>query len=130
MPGLVPLPRDEDDGVHTEVLWVDRFGNCQLNVTVDDLPAGAGCSPPCSVRIDDRPPVSAFGDLAAGQIGLIVDLQGLLALTFDRRSAARELRLDVGDSVILTPADTETHAVAVPMATPVAMAPGPRRTGQ
>ena len=41
MPGLVPLPRDEEDGVHAEVLWVDRFGNCELNVSVDDLRAGA-----------------------------------------------------------------------------------------
>jgi S-adenosyl-L-methionine hydrolase (adenosine-forming) len=32
MPGMVALPRAEADGLHTEVLWVDRFGNCQLNV--------------------------------------------------------------------------------------------------
>ena len=25
------------DGIHAEVLWVDRFGNCQLNVGPDDL---------------------------------------------------------------------------------------------
>jgi S-adenosylmethionine hydrolase len=29
MPGMLPLPREEPDGFHTEVLWVDRFGNCQ-----------------------------------------------------------------------------------------------------
>jgi S-adenosyl-L-methionine hydrolase (adenosine-forming) len=131
MPGLVPLPREEPDGVHAEVLWVDRFGNCQLNVTVEDLPAGADVL--TVVLGDDRRTahrVHAFGDLAAGQIGLIVDSQGLLALTFDRRSAARELRLDVGDAVILTPADTDSAVVTAPEATPVAMAPGPRRSGQ
>ena len=37
MPGMVPLPREEADGIHAEVLWVDRFGNCQLNVGADDL---------------------------------------------------------------------------------------------
>ncbi len=40
MPGMVALPRDEPDGVHAEVLWVDRFGNCQLNVGPEDLTAG------------------------------------------------------------------------------------------
>ena len=40
LPGMVPLPREEADGIHAEVLWVDRFGNCQLNVGPEDLPAG------------------------------------------------------------------------------------------
>ena len=32
MPGTIPLPRQEGDEVIAEVLWVDRFGNCQINV--------------------------------------------------------------------------------------------------
>ena len=40
MPGMVPLPASEADGFHAEVLWVDRFGNCQLNVGPDDLTPG------------------------------------------------------------------------------------------
>ena len=40
VPGMVPLPRAEPDGVHTEVLWVDRFGNCQLNIAPGELEAG------------------------------------------------------------------------------------------
>src|SRR6478752_8346790 len=39
LPATVPLPRDDGDAVVAEVLWVDRFGNCQLNVGPDDLPA-------------------------------------------------------------------------------------------
>ena len=34
------FPKNAIDGVHAEVLWVDRFGNCQLNVGPDDLPPG------------------------------------------------------------------------------------------
>ena len=37
MPGTVPLPRADGDAVVAEVLWVDRFGNCQLNLGPDDL---------------------------------------------------------------------------------------------
>src|SRR5207237_3618896 len=39
-PALVPLPDDEGDGrIVGEVLWVDRFGNCQLNVAPEQLDA-------------------------------------------------------------------------------------------
>ena len=37
-PGLVPLPQEDDDGtIAGEVLWVDRFGNCQLNIAPEQL---------------------------------------------------------------------------------------------
>ncbi len=38
---MVPLPRDEPEGLVGEVLWVDHFGNCQLNVGPDEI-AGWG----------------------------------------------------------------------------------------
>ena len=37
VPGVIALPRTEADGIHAEVLWVDRFGNCQLNVGPDEI---------------------------------------------------------------------------------------------
>jgi S-adenosylmethionine hydrolase len=39
MPGIVPLPQADDSKVIAQVLWVDRFGNAQLNVGPDDLDA-------------------------------------------------------------------------------------------
>ena len=43
LPGMVPLPREEPEGLVGEVLWVDHFGNCQLNVGPDEI-AGWGHS--------------------------------------------------------------------------------------
>ena len=40
--GTVPLPRHDGEALVTKVLWVDRFGNAQLNVGPDDLPAAWG----------------------------------------------------------------------------------------
>ena len=37
LPGLLPLTRDEDGALVAEVLWVDRYGNCQLNVDPDEV---------------------------------------------------------------------------------------------
>ena len=40
VPGLLPLPEEGDDGaINGEVLWVDRFGNVQLNIDVEMLSA-------------------------------------------------------------------------------------------
>ncbi|MBI4935808.1 MAG: hypothetical protein HY828_18145, partial [Actinobacteria bacterium] len=41
--------------------------------------------------------------LGAGSVGLQVDPYGMLALALDRRSAAEELSLGVGDQVTLSP---------------------------
>ena len=36
-PGIIPLPREEEGELVGEVLWVDRYGNCQLNVDPDEV---------------------------------------------------------------------------------------------
>ena len=45
VPGTVPLPSDEGGRAAGEVLWIDRYGNAQLNIDPGDLAAlgrGAG----------------------------------------------------------------------------------------
>src|SRR5262245_33847095 len=37
VPGIVPLPRDEDGTIVGEILWVDRYGNCQLNIDPEQI---------------------------------------------------------------------------------------------
>src|SRR5690349_12926010 len=39
LPGLLPLTREEDGALVAEVLWVDHYGNCQLNVDPDEVAA-------------------------------------------------------------------------------------------
>ncbi|MEI7546596.1 MAG: SAM-dependent chlorinase/fluorinase [Actinomycetota bacterium] len=131
LPGVVPLPRDGDGGgLQTDVLWVDRFGNCQLNIGPDDLaPWGhadgtrlqitIGDAANTSVRVVLRA-ASAYG-LGAGSIGLVVDSIGMLALVMERRSAADELRLGPGDQVTVAPL-VEGGAVAG-LAVPVTLRP-------
>lgn len=102
-PGMVPLSRHEDAKLVAEVLWVDRFGNVQLNVGPDEITAHGER---LAVRwghdqVRTARQASAYGDLATGELGLVVDSYGLLSLAFDRRSAAEELRLGPGDAVTL-----------------------------
>jgi len=121
VPGMIALPRTEADGIHAEVLWVDRFGNCQLNVGPDELAAldlGSTADVVTVTCGDERRSarlVAAFGELTTGTVGLVLDSQGMYALALDRHSAAHELALGPGDLVIVSPA---ADAGALP-ATPV-----------
>jgi S-adenosylmethionine hydrolase len=84
------------------VLWVDRFGNLQLNVDPDDLD---GWGERIELTIEERRRtarrVGTFADVGVGNIGLLVDSYGLLAVVADRSSAAEELRAAAGDPVTL-----------------------------
>jgi S-adenosylmethionine hydrolase len=106
-PGMVPLPRPEGGGIRAEVLWVDRYGNCQLNVGPDDLDDLDGASDVWAVTVDDERRAArtarSFGELGAGAVGLVLDSYGLYELALDQRSAAGELGLAVGDGVVITP---------------------------
>jgi hypothetical protein len=106
---MVALPRREPEGLRAEVLWVDRFGNCQLNISPDDLGELDTTTDVWAVTIGDERRAArtarSFGELAAGAVGLVLDSYGLYELALDQRSAAEELGLGVGDGVVLAPLD-------------------------
>ena len=114
VPGVVPVSARESDGLHAEVLWVDRFGNVQLNVDPADLPADR-----VQVRIGDRVRsaelVTAFDEVPSGGLGLLVDSAGLVALGVARSSAAAELGIAGGDAVVLADLDGTESGVATPV---------------
>lgn len=128
----VPAPvcevrRSGDGGrvIRAEVTWVDRFGNVQLAVpgdavpgsvpalTVAPEPAGAGPGAgtatfgPGSSAVSWVIPepvtrVRTFADLASGEVGILVDANGRLALVVREGSAALRLGVGTGDLLTLT----------------------------
>ncbi len=132
LPGVVPLSRLEAEVLLCEVLWVDRFGNCQLNVGPDELAELAGAETRVRVSVGDLsdPTVrvaavaAAFADVPTGAVGLVVDSYGMLALALDRRSAADELQVAAGDQVRITRLDDGDTAPAAPTTSPVELRPG------
>ena len=116
LPGTVPLSRLEDDELIAEVLWVDRFGNAQLNIGPDDLPSTWGArlqvrlgapSDPSGVSVRRAVRASSFAELTGGAVGLVLDSYGMLAIAIDQRSAADELGLAAGDQVIVVPLEDD-----------------------
>jgi S-adenosylmethionine hydrolase len=102
LPGLLPVTREEDGGLVGEVLWVDRYGNVQLNVDPDEI-AGMGERVTLKWREETRVARRAdhYAALGAGEVGLVVDSYGLVSIAIDRGSAAATLRLQPGDAVTL-----------------------------
>jgi S-adenosylmethionine hydrolase len=111
LPGVVPLPHEEDGNLAGQILWVDRYGNCQLNVDPEQIGdwgekvqlRWAGSRP--GVRTGRR--VTAFDELRTGEIGLVIDSYGLVSVALARASAADLLELTAGDEVVLVPMDDD-----------------------
>ena len=102
-PGILPLTRQEDDKLISEVLWVDRYGNAQLNVDPAEIEA-LGDRVTLRWGLDQvRTAVRAvtYGALKAGEVGLVVDSYGLVSVALDQASAADQLHLRPGDSMTL-----------------------------
>ena len=96
-PGVLPVSHEDGGDLVAEVLWIDRFGNCQLNLDAGDM---AGLDTVLQVsaghhlRTVER--ATVYDSIPAGRIGLVVDSSGLVSLSMARRSAAAELELRGG----------------------------------
>jgi hypothetical protein len=109
VPGVVSLPEAAPGGAITgEVWWVDRFGNCQLNIDPDTLEA-AGTAP--GGRVEIRLPqgiraarwVHTYADAKPSELVILVDSYGLLSLAMYQEPAADALGIHAGSSLTLFP---------------------------
>ena len=125
MPGMLPVSSREGDDLVAEVLWIDRFGNCQLNVDpaeLDELaPAGSPLQVAAGEDLRTAERVSAYADVSPGRVGLLVDSSGLVSLAVPRRSVAEELGLHEGAEVRIGATATGGSDGAAPTATPVGL---------
>ncbi len=107
LPGVLPVSQTDDDGaIGAEVLWIDRFGNAQLNVDPDELSSWGEWVQVEGGRVTRTAQrVATFADIPTGSVGLLVDSYGLLSVAVDRGSAAFELELSEADRVTLRPSE-------------------------
>lgn len=105
-PLLLPLVEAEGTGIRGEVWWIDTFGNCQTNISPEELTA-LGAQPGSSLEIQiagiehEVPWVVAYGDVEPGQLLGHVDSYGLLAIAVREGSAAERLNLTEGHQVVV-----------------------------
>ena len=98
VPAIIPISYLDEGVLHTEVLWIDQYGNIQLNIGFEDLPEGQ-----LQIKIGEQihsvDRVTAFDEIPEGGFGLVVDSSGLIEIATLRSSAAGELRISTGDSI-------------------------------
>jgi S-adenosyl-L-methionine hydrolase (adenosine-forming) len=126
-PALVPLPNEDGEGQITgEVLWVDHYGNCQLNIAPEQLSvAGAHVGDPLEITVSDTAGVRSgrrarwvhtFADAKPSELVVLVDSYGMCTIALDRRSAALELGLrTAGVVTIATEVSASAGEVSVPI---------------
>jgi S-adenosylmethionine hydrolase len=107
----LPRPRFLDDGVLVaHALYVDRFGNVQLNVGHEELPQAAiKLGHAVELRVSSgatyqAPFVRTFADVGPKTLLLYEDAARRLALAVSHGDAARRLGLCVNDTVWIRPA--------------------------
>ncbi len=126
-PGVLPISHLDEEGLLVaEVLWVDRYGNAQLNVDPEEV---ADFGERVGLRIGDdhrtARRAASYGDIGPGEIGLVVDSYGLLSVAVDRHSAAERLGLHPGASVLIEGFDDEQEGASSGVVTPVELSKGP-----
>lgn len=108
LPGTLPVSHADGDELVAEVLWVDRFGNAQLNVDIDDIAhlGAVGLGDRVGIRVGQNRRttalVASFDAIGSGDFGLIIDSSGLLAIVAARTSAADALGLGPGTEVVVS----------------------------
>ena len=116
MPIAEPLVRRAR--IDCQVLSIDRFGNVELNVRWSDLEgAGLHDAETLVAVVEDSSYILSgavtFGDLAEGELGLLNDSSGWMAVVLNGASAADALRVQPGDAVTLRAPNEPDRALGV-----------------
>ncbi|MDK1018241.1 MAG: SAM-dependent chlorinase/fluorinase [Actinomycetota bacterium] len=106
-PLLIPLCEPAGDAtVRGAVLWIDTYGNIQLNIAPEDLAElelDEGDVVAVSIGVTEHRVVwgSTYGDVEEGEAVLHVDSHGQMAIAVRAGRAADDFPLGVGDTVVL-----------------------------
>lgn len=106
VPGLIPFSGEKDGVLHADVVWIDGFGNAQLNVTASQLADfGDVIVVMHSNNAMDVHRARSFGELQPGHTGIIEDANGLMSIVINQGSAASRHQISVGDPVTIRPSE-------------------------
>jgi S-adenosylmethionine hydrolase len=105
----LPLAQIGTARIRATALYIDRFGNIQLNLTSEDLEKVRivpGTKVEVEVRFERYFAVAArtFAEVRTGDIVLYEDSYRNIALAINQGNAARMFSLRVGQEVLLSPA--------------------------
>ena len=99
-----PAPQRSMSGVSGQVLMIDSFGNLISNISDEDIDV---IGSPASLEVDCggrkiRGIVPTYAAALNGEIVALIDSQGRLEIAKVGGSAASELKIQVGEAVVVT----------------------------
>lgn len=102
----LPRARVEDGVLVAHAIYLDRFGNVQLDAGGEEFEARPGQPVAVSVRGETWPGVSGstFADVPAGEILVYEDSSRRLALAVNQGSAVDRLGISMDDEIRIAPA--------------------------
>lgn len=106
LPGVFPVSELADGELRGEILWVDDYGNAQLNMDPSEVDSlGDVFEVDIEGRVRSATRVHHFNELGRGAIGIVTDSYGFAALVTNEGSAAEELQAHAGSFVTLRPVE-------------------------
>lgn len=99
-PGVLSFAATKNGAIEADVIWVDRYGNVQLNVSADLVEGWDKVVVQSEQRTIARR-VDAFANLKENEVGMLIDNNGLVSLVCNQKSAAEATLLMANDSAVL-----------------------------
>ena len=101
---LIPLTEKKDDEVKGEVLWVDHYGNCQTNISPDELTdLGKSIGDVLSVIIQNQEIKMTWSETyqsdGVNQVGLITDSWGMISIFAKNNNASKIISVIDGEKI-------------------------------
>lgn len=116
MPGLLPVIGVEDGALMIEVLWIDRYGNVQLNISAEDL---EDWGDPFELAVGEHRETiflrDAYRHIGTNEVGAVLDSSGLISLAVNGGSAADKLGISTSDELRIRPIDGATTEHSTPV---------------
>ena len=101
---LIPLTEKKDDEVKGEVLWVDHYGNCQTNISPDELTdLGKSIGDVLSITVQNQEIKMTWSDTyqsdGVNQVGLITDSWGMISIFAKNNNASEIIGIVDGEKI-------------------------------
>ena len=101
---LIPLTEKKEDEIKGEILWVDHYGNCQTNISPDELAdLGKNIGDILSVNIQNQEIKMTWSETyqsdGVNQVGLITDSWGMISIFAKNKNASEIIGIVDGEKI-------------------------------
>lgn len=103
---LIPLTEKKENEVKGEVMWIDHYGNCQTNISPEELSdLDKNIGDVISLNINNQEIkttwVSNYQEEGVNQLGIVTDSWGMISIFSKNKNAGEILDIQDGEKVTI-----------------------------